>query len=69
MKMASCLGWHIAVKASPQSGDAVESAVLYLGGPDDGYLVKEGTVQSSGDWDSEDKGVLNRLDYKGRRKG
>lgn len=64
-------GWH-AVKASPQSGDAVGiSRFVYLGGPDDGYLVKgQWKELSSHPGDSEDKGVLNRLDsYKGPQEG
>lgn len=64
-------GWH-AVKDSSKSGDAVNiSRFVYLGGRDDGYLVK-------GQWkrlsvhpgDSEDKGVLKTLDgRKGPREG
>lgn len=64
-------GWH-AVKASPQSGDAVGiSRFVYLGGPDDGYLVK-------GQWKelSSHPGILRIracltgwIPTKGRRKG
>lgn len=55
-------GWH-AVKNSPQSGDAVGiSRFVYLGGRDDGYVVKSQWKQlSEHPGDSGDKGVLKEL--------
>lgn len=68
---AALTGWH-AVKGSPQSGDAAGiSRFVYLGGPDDGYMVKGQWKQlSEHPGNSEDKAVLKDLaDDRGPREG
>lgn len=64
-------GWQ-AVKASAESGDAVGiSRFVYLGGRDDGGLVKGQWKQlSEHPGDSDDRGFIKELDsYKGPQEG